>query len=141
MAFFEWHDSYLTHISRLDAHHKKLVTLINNLYIDVLNEPNISQKQPLIEKALAELIDYSYYHFAAEEELMLKYRYPGFMLHKEEHEQFKLQVSKMMKQHKTGDLAWTFPILDYLKYWLNLHVINTDKQYGTYFSEENIEEY
>jgi len=141
MAFFEWQESYLTSIGRLDSHHQKLVTLINNLYTDVLNEPDVSQKQSLIEKALAELIDYSYYHFAAEEELMIKYEYPGYMPHKEEHEQFKVQVAKMMKQHKTGDLSWTLPIFNFLKDWLILHVTNMDKQYVPYLSGKNVGEY
>jgi len=141
MVFFEWHDTYLINIERLDEHHKKLVALINNLYDDVFRDPSSIQKQPLIKQALAELIDYSYYHFAAEEELMLKYKYPGYTLHKEEHEQFKLQVKQMMEKHEDGKLFVILPIMIFLKDWLILHVTSTDQQYGPYLNEKNIDKF
>jgi len=139
--FFEWQDSYLTGVSRLDGHHLKLVALINNLYTDALGETDTGRKQPLIGKTLEELIDYSYYHFAAEEDLMLTYEYPGYMPHKEEHDQFKLEVKNMIRKHQAGNLAWVLPILSYLKDWLIIHVVNTDKQYEAYFSKRDIAEF
>ena len=135
MIFFIWQDDYLTHIAELDAQHLKLVELINNLYTDLVKSQNIDQKQSYIVETLEELIDYSYYHFEAEEKLMLQYDYPGYALHKEEHERFKVQVAQFMKEQREGTRILSFPILVFLKDWLVSHVIATDKQYGPYLGE------
>lgn len=138
MAFWKWQESYSTNIKAFDDDHHKLITLLNSLYADVYECQNISQKQPLIEKALAELIDYSCYHFETEEEMMLKYEYPDYITHKEEHTQFKLQITQWMEQSKDGSLIWTFPLLNFIKDWISSHVLNTDKQYGPYLNERNV---
>jgi len=136
MDSWEWQETYLVNISNLDVHHRKLVTLFNSLYNDVYQCQKLSQKQPLIEKALTELIDYCIYHFEAEEKLMLQYQYPGYAPHKEEHERFKLQVTQMMQEHKDGNLTLSFPILHFIKKWFNGHILTTDKQYGPYLNEK-----
>jgi len=136
MAYWEWTETYLTNISNLDDHHHKLVALLNELHDNVYECQNLSQKQPLIGQALAELIDYSCYHFQAEEELMLTYEYPGYVHHKEEYEQFKLQITQLMEQHKVGNLALSFPIIGFIKEWISSHVLKTDKQYGAYLNEK-----
>jgi len=41
-------------------------SLIINLYENIFQCENKSQKQLLIEKTLVELVDYTYYHFAQE---------------------------------------------------------------------------
>ncbi|MBP2665928.1 MAG: hemerythrin-like metal-binding protein [Firmicutes bacterium] len=135
MIFFEWPETYLTNISKFDTQHQKLVSLINALYVDLVSCQNISQKQPVIVEALLELIAYSFYHFEAEEELMILYEYPGYMGHKEEHDQFKQQVSQFVKEQSEGTLILSFPILVFLKDWLTSHVLTTDMQYGPYLNE------
>lgn len=135
MAFWEWQETYLINISEIDTHHQKLVNLLNNLYHNVF-ECNISEKQSLIGNALAALIDYSCYHFTAEEGLMLRSEYPGYMSHKEEHEQFKTDIAQLLEENKEGTLVLSFPVLSYLKDWLILHVIHTDKQFGQYFNKK-----
>ena len=136
MIFFEWKDTYLTKISELDAQHQKLVSLINNLYADLVKCENIDQKQSYILGAIVDLIDYGCYHFDAEEKLMLEYEYPGYECHKEEHEKFKMQVTQFLKEHNEGTLILSFPILVFLRDWLSSHVLDTDKQYGPYLNEK-----
>lgn len=136
MAFAEWQETYSVNIKEFDAHHQELLTLINNLYDNILECKNIIQEQPFIGEALTALKDYSDYHFKAEEELMLKYEYPGYELQKEEHEQFKMYVNQLIEQYEKGTLTLSFPIIDFLKDWLLLHVLKIDKQYGPYLNEK-----
>jgi hemerythrin-like metal-binding protein len=139
MAYLEWKEGYLTNISKFDEHHQKLVALLNTVHADVFNCQSVSEKQPLIEKNLVELLDYAEYHFAAEEELMLKYEYPDYESHKAQHEQLQQQATRLLAQHKDGNLIWVFPIVNLLKNWIISHTLTTDRQYVPYFNERNIQ--
>jgi len=130
--YFQWQESYLTHIDELDAQHQKLVGLINNLYTDLLNCPEDAQKQACVVKTLDELVDYSCYHFAAEEKLMLEHDYPEYAQHKQEHESFKQKVTQLMKAQTEVTSALPFPVVVFLRDWLASHVIRTDQRYGPY---------
>lgn len=136
MIFFTWQDAYLTNISEIDVQHQKLVALINDLYADLLKCQNSDQKRSFIAKALEDLIDYSCYHFETEEKLMLKYEYPEYAHHKEEHEKFKLQVAKFMKEQSGFAQVLPFPVVVFLKDWLTSHVLSTDRQYVPYLNEK-----
>lgn len=133
---FTWDESYLVNIEKLDKHHQKLMTLFNKLHNDLHVYQDIAQKSPLIEKALTELINYSFYHFQAEEELMIKYDYPNYISHKTEHDRFKLQVNQLMEQHKESAFGMAFPVLHFINEWLTTHIINVDKQYEPYLQND-----
>jgi len=139
MAFGKWQETYSVNVDTLDAHHQKLFSLVENLYINIFECENNSQKQILIGKTLSELTDYTYYHFAQEEALLLKCEYPDYIPHKEEHEQFKLHLTQLLKQYKDVTFVWSLPILIFLKDWLVAHVLNADLQYESYLNEKNVQ--
>ncbi|AIF52179.1 bacteriohemerythrin [Pelosinus sp. UFO1] len=132
MVFWKWEDAYLTNISRFDKHHQKLAGLINQLYTDVFECEDMNRKQLLIKNSLDELIDYTYYHFIAEEELMIKHKYPDYVAHKEDHDQFKMEINKLMERHKDNTLIWTIPIFQFLQDWITFHILNSDKKYAPF---------
>lgn len=141
MAFWEWQETYLLDISTIDHHHRKLVALVNSLYVDVFECKDNSQKHQAVGRSLAEFIDYSHYHFALEEELMQKYKYPGYEGHKEEHNQFRLEVTRLMTQYKEGTLILSLPIFQFLKGWISIHILETDKKYVPYIPQEKTPAY
>lgn len=136
MFYFQWQDSYLTHIDELDAQHQKLVALINGLYTDLMNCPEDAEKQACVFKTLDELVAYSEYHFAAEEKLMQQYDYPEYARHKQEHENFKHKVAQLMQDQTEAAKARPFPVVVFLRDWLTSHVIHTDQRYGPYLKEK-----
>lgn len=136
MIFFTWQAAYLTHISEIDVQHQKLVALINALYSDLLGCQDNDQKRVFIIRTLEELIDYSFYHFVTEEELLLKYDYPQYEEHKREHEQFKLKIAQFMKEQESVERVLPFPIVVFLRDWLISHVLTTDKKYSAYLNEK-----
>ena len=136
MIFFTWQAAYLTHISEIDVQHQKLVALINALYSDLLGCQDNDQKRVFIIRALEELIDYSFYHFVTEEELLLKYDYPQYEEHKQEHEQYKLKIAQFMKEQESVERVLPFPIVVFLRDWLISHVLTTDKKYSAYLNEK-----
>jgi hemerythrin len=136
MIFFTWQEAYLTHISEIDGQHQKLVALINALYSDLLGCQDNDQKRIFIIRTLEELIDYSFYHFITEEELLRKYDYPKYEEHKQEHEQFKLKIAQFMKEQESVERVLPFPIVVFLRDWLISHVLTTDKEYSAYLNEK-----
>jgi hemerythrin len=136
MIFLEWKEEYLTNISELDAQHQKLVALINEFYADLLKYQDNDKKKEIIIQTLNELVDYSCYHFDAEENLMRRHEYPEYAQHKEEHERFKTQVARFMKEQVETTHVAPFPIVVFLRDWLTSHIMKTDKQYGPYLNEK-----
>ena len=132
MIFFTWKDDYLIHHSEIDLQHQKLVSLINELYADLLVAQNNEQKRQAIQKLLEELVDYSYYHFDTEEKLMVQLEYPCYIQHVKQHMQFKEQVAQFMQVQSEDAKVMPFPIVVFLKDWLTSHILQMDKQLGTY---------
>ena len=61
----EWKDSYSIAIDEIDAQHKKLLAIANELYD--LSTGNADNYKNEVSKALKKLTDYTEYHFSYEE--------------------------------------------------------------------------
>ena len=74
MSFITWKDSFSVGVHSIDDQHKKLVEMINNLYVEfykgITNE--------FLNKLIAELEKYTVYHFSFEEKFMKIYDYDDF---------------------------------------------------------------
>ena len=83
-----------------------------------------------LEKTLADLIDYTDYHFKREEALMEACDYPNLAHHKKAHEaiiaqvgEFYLKSSGKPIESMAGELA------ECLEAWLQNHIMGMDKDY------------
>ena len=109
----------------LDSDHKALIALINRLHDDL----EAGRAAPL-EPVLDRLIAYVEFHFAREERVMEACCFPGLDFHREEHEAFAQQVDEARRRlARDGPAAVTVDLLDYLKGWLNAHILIQDKAY------------
>ncbi|MFN3247583.1 MAG: bacteriohemerythrin, partial [Leptonema sp. (in: bacteria)] len=98
MAFMEWTEEMDVGISEFNNHHKKLIELINRLF----NAMSENKTKELLEQIFLELIDYTKYHFSAEEKLMIQLNYPEYTRHKQEHETLTKQVMEKFEDYKHG---------------------------------------
>ena len=124
----EWSDMYSIGIEELDAHHKKLIELLNKSYALILKE-NI---QCELSQLLDELIEYAKYHFASEEKLMQRYNYPSIDSHMIEHFNFSNKVLTYQKESKDGKKYVTIDIFDFINHWLMDHELNIDFDMGKF---------
>ncbi len=135
MSIINWDTVYKVEISVFDDHHKVLVDLINSLY-DILNS---SIDFNAIERIFKELVDYTMYHFKAEEAFLEKHNYPGITLHKKNHVKFVQSLEKSYKDLKsTGYLLASIELFNFLKEWLLTHILVTDKEYSDFFKKLGI---
>lgn len=137
LELIKWTDLYSVKNSVIDAQHKKLVELINELFRLISKKENREKMENIINS----LIEYTQYHFITEEELFNKYGYPEIEKHKEEHQDFVNQVLQFKTDYSEGKVQIKFDVFSFLKDWLLKHIIGSDKKYMQYFKKAKVKEY
>jgi len=127
MTLLAWDESLETRIPHIDAQHRKLISLINDLDQAVQDGTG----GLLVSYVLQELIRYVKDHFEDEEQLMLRRRFPDLTAHRKEHDLFASRLNEIHTTFQDGD-ALSSNILDFLKDWLVNHIRRTDQAYAAF---------
>jgi hemerythrin len=126
----EWVDRYSLGIPIIDEQHKKLVEMTNDLYRGCLLGDDAARDYFM--KAVHSVVGYVKYHFAAEEKIMEKIKYPAMAEHKKEHEGFVKKVFEEVKSFEGGKKFVPNVFVRYLKDWILAHIAVQDKKYAEY---------
>ncbi|EXJ12631.1 bacteriohemerythrin [Imhoffiella purpurea] len=127
--FVEWSDALSVGIEEIDAQHRVLVELVNEMH-DAIQEHHASEA---IHGILDKLAEYTRIHFAVEESLMRILDYPDYEVHKHQHEELIRTLRDLQDKVASGKTAVGFELMHFLKLWLTKHIIESDKEYGSYF--------
>lgn len=127
-----WDDKYSVYVKEMDNHHKQLVNIINELHDAML----LGKGKEVMSNILNELVDYTKFHFAAEEELLNKKGYPGINNQKSAHKSFVEKVESFRRDFTNGKLSLSMEVMSFLKDWLLNHINKSDKEYGIFFKEK-----
>ena len=132
MAFIQWNDYlYGIGVEEIDQHHKRLVELINQLHASLQDgRPNDQ-----IGDVLAELVDYTKYHFSREEELMARAAYPSLARHRSLHDVFVRKITDVLLRLRRDEDVSVFELIAFLREWLLNHIANEDKKIGPFVSQ------
>ena len=123
--FMAWSDTWKVGNETIDAQHKNLVSLVNQLHEAMKS----GQGSRALGDILAKLVTYTKTHFATEEQLMQIHKYPDFAKHKVEHEKLTAKVVEFQQAFVDGTAALTIDVLDFLSKWLQGHILGTDMKY------------
>ncbi|MEK6564996.1 MAG: bacteriohemerythrin [Candidatus Omnitrophota bacterium] len=136
MSFLDWKpEEYGVGVKECDNQHQKLIKLINELY-DAMIEKKTRES---LGKILNELVDYTVYHFSAEEDLFKITYYPEAVVQKLEHEKFTKTVTDFKKKfEETSTTLISVELLKFLKDWLLQHISIVDKKYGPYLNSKGV---
>lgn len=134
MPLFQWSPNLSVNIAEIDTQHKKLVDLINLLH-DSMKE---GKGKEVMGKILGDLADYTVYHFSTEEKLFEKYAYPEYARHKKEHEDLTKQVLDIKTKFTAGQTVLTMEVMNFLKNWLNNHIMQVDKKYSAFLNAKGV---
>jgi hemerythrin-like metal-binding protein len=134
MAMFQWSDVMSVGVASMDHQHKQLFQLINQLY----EAMQAGKGDQLIQDILMKLSGYTRTHFAAEEEILRKIRYPGLNSQIALHKAFVDKVGQMTRDVKGGKKIATVSLATFLKDWLVTHIQKEDRQYGLYIQHQNL---
>ncbi|MBQ7612649.1 MAG: hemerythrin family protein [Spirochaetaceae bacterium] len=128
-----WKEDLNVGYSLIDGHHKKLVSLINELTTVLASPPDIAKKN--IGKVLKSIIDYTIYHFTAEEAVMRRYKYPKYEEHKKIHDDFVATMQHSQIPLLSGDIQKGIEFYNFLCVWLLDHIAVTDKMWAEFIRE------
>jgi hemerythrin-like metal-binding protein len=127
-----WRSQLETDIADVDTQHKELVRLVNLLH----KAMRLQKGSDEVEGILNDLAQYTVSHFKFEEELFEKYEYPAMDEHKQIHKELIDQVSAFHAEFKAGKATVSMDLMDFLKDWLNNHIMKTDMAYAPFLKKK-----
>jgi hemerythrin len=127
MAVISWNDSLSVGVLAFDNQHRRLIAIINKLH-DAMKD---GRGKEVLDGIMLELVDYTVYHFLAEEKMFIDTGYPDYVAHKREHDAFTARV-KAARGSATN--ATTLATLSQLTDWLRHHIMGVDRKYTAHFT-------
>ena len=132
MSIIQWRDSYNTGVEQFDREHHKIVELIDVLFTCVRDKKESSE----VTKAIAELVQYTTYHFDNEEQALEQAEYPELESHREEHRRLKEQALEFQAIGQTIEREKVREFYQFLRVWLIDHIIGCDKKYSDFLAQD-----
>jgi hemerythrin-like metal-binding protein len=122
MALIDWRPEYETGIREVDAEHRELIELINELH-DRLGSGATPEA---VSCFLGEVFARIAAHFALEEADMRKYAYDEYASHKAEHERLLDELRDIMDSHEASHQGYGPALADTLRNWFVNHFKSKD---------------
>jgi len=134
MAFINWNDSLKVNVDSIDSQHQKLIDIVNTLF-DAMSD---GKGNEVLNDVFNDLLNYTVEHFSHEEQLMGQYNYPKAEFHKVEHSDLTRQAKELYEKFKSGQATISVPTLNFLRSWLNNHILSSDRQFGDYLNSVGV---
>lgn len=134
MPLIQWGAKYSVNVREIDQQHQKLMALINELY----DAMTAARGKEVLGKVLGDLITYTVYHFSTEEKLFQKHGYPESANHKVEHDKLTQTAKDLKEKFDSGKAQITLEVMNFLKSWLNDHILGTDKKYSAFLNGKGV---
>lgn len=131
----EWTPALSVGIDEIDAQHRVLVDLINQLHAAIVAHRGTQEVPQILDR----LVDYTRIHFAVEESLMRLFDYPDYEQHKHSHELLVDEVVRLRQRMLAEGKPVTFELLHFLKKWLTAHIMESDALYTPYFLSRGVQ--
>lgn len=130
----QWKESYAIGVEEVDNQHKGLFDAVNRL-LDACGKGKGKEE---LDSVIKFLEDYVVTHFSTEEKLQKQYNYPDYESHKQLHDNFIKEFTKLKKQIETeGANARSVVLVNRVVVdWLTKHVKNIDKKVGLFLKDK-----
>lgn len=132
---FAFTDKYKTGVAQIDDEHRRLFEIIKDTN-DVIHTEFVHDKYDEIMRLLAELKDYTEFHFHDEEEYMKSINYPDLEAQKRAHSAFVERLVEIdleeLDEIDDNQQEYLVNLIDFLLGWLSNHILGADKKIGEY---------
>lgn len=128
MAYFEWAEDLVIDNGPIDADHRILVGLVNELHTATTE----GRGQEVVAKILDELVRYTADHLAREEQVMALRGFPDLEQHKQGHQHFTDSLRALQQKYEQGSITVASQLSTVLRDWLSLHIRRSDKELLTF---------
>jgi hemerythrin len=123
---FPWSDAYSVGISQIDAQHKGLIRLINDLH----SAMGAGKGKQALGTIIDELVRYTESHFNYEEGMLRQRQYSNLGAHQTEHKKLTGQVVELRERFRNSKLTISVEVMQFLKNWLADHIMVHDQAYA-----------
>ncbi len=130
MALMEWTEALQLGLADIDAQHKKLVDIINQLDDAI----HAGQDVQILGGILGNLLDSAKSHFEFEENMLRGKGYKPYPGHKAEHDALTEKLGFMHQAFVANQAPDNQQVVMFLKIWLEEHIMETDKAYVAHVS-------
>jgi hemerythrin-like metal-binding protein len=126
MSLFKWSSAHSVYLPEIDAEHRTIYRLGDELHKAVLAGAELAQLRPV----LVNLLESQEQHFRHEERLMRAIHYEAFAWHKHQHDAVRKKSKALAKRIEAGDSAAAGELLAFLSDWLRDHLGVADRMMG-----------
>lgn len=134
MAIITWDNSFSVGIEEFDKHHKYLVDLLNQLH----DAMKAGKGNDVMGGIFKDLLEYTRYHFGAEEATFAKYGYAESSTHIAEHHNLVKQLTDLKAQFDAGSVSLSLKLMTFLRDWLLNHIKTVDKKYSAFLQSKGM---
>ncbi len=131
---FQWEDKYSVGIQSIDNQHKELFRILEKL----LEAMKKGLANEITTQIIMELESYALIHFQKEEFFFQRFNFQGSVAHITEHQKFLQKVVSLKSDIKSGKITLTFELLNFLKDWIDHHILVIDKEYTECFRQNGL---
>lgn len=128
---FAWKDEYSCGIAAIDAQHKQLFVLANELHRIATAKDGYDHYDEILG-VFHKLEDYTVYHFGFEEQLMEDCNFAAQSVkeHKMEHGAFIWKLRKVAAEDlDKGEKKVVLDVIMFAVDWIEKHILHTDMKY------------
>lgn len=133
MAFFEWADDFVIDKGPIDADHRQLIELVNELHTATKQGTG----QEVVGGIMDRLIVYTREHFTREEQIMAAAKFPGLVGHQAGHQKIIKEIEALKKKHEDGSITVASQLSTLLRDWLSVHIRRSDKELLFFMKKES----
>jgi hemerythrin len=131
---YKWEEKYSTGIQSIDSQHKEIFNYLNSL----LDAMKLGQADKVLFQIVLELEKYAIVHFQKEEFFFERFNYSAASEHIQEHRLFMQKVASLKSDLKSGKMVISIELLNFLKDWIDNHILISDKAYSDCFLKNGL---
>ncbi len=123
-------------MQEIDDQHKKLIAIINRL----ADAMSVGKGRDVLDAVMAEMMDYTEYHFGAEEQMLVQHGYSQTDEHKKAHAELVVRAREIKDAAEQGGRKSTVDVMLFLSSWLDKHILQEDRKFADYLHGEDGEQ-
>jgi CRP/FNR family transcriptional regulator len=131
--FLVWDPHFLIGIDAIDQQHQQLFDIGNRFHAAWQQHA----RRAVTRRLFDELLEYAGQHFAEEERLMQEIGYPDLAAHSQHHKELMALVDQYRAQLQAGATGAEKRALEFVKTWLQSHVLDADREIGVYLTAKH----
>jgi len=132
--FLQWTDDLAIGVEEIDAHHKALVSIVN----DLQEAFEADRGDAVVGDILIRLTEYVGYHFDREEQFMRASGYPDLEAHHDHHDRLMQQLGELVYRYEVNNHQLTEQTLAFVKTWLVNHLMDEDRKIGLFLKQKGL---